>query len=247
MIQSQREIFATLDSSNAEALRQAAAGVKGPKWILALDQSAARGRRGRVWEMGKGDFAASLLMPVAGGPGQAALQSFVAALALRDTLVACTGRPEALALKWPNDVLLYGRKLAGILLESADGCLCVGIGVNLAVTPDVGELEVGALKPTSLREAFGVAIAPEEFLDLLAPAFASWDGLLQREGFAAVRAAWLAGAAKLGERIQARLPGRTFDGIFETIDESGALVLVTDTGRLTLPAAEIHFAFEEAV
>ncbi len=247
MNSSQREVFATLDSSNAEAMRQAVAGVRGPKWILALDQTAARGRRGRAWTMGKGNFAATLLMQVAGGPGQAALRSFVAALALRDALVALTGRDDAFTLKWPNDVLLNGRKLAGILLESADGHLCVGIGVNLVSAPDMADLETGALKPVSLLGTFGSAIAPEAFIDALAPAFAEWEARLKAVGFAAIRAAWLMQAARLGERISAKLPDHTYHGIFETIDDTGALVLVTDTGRVTLPAADIHFAFEEAV
>lgn len=241
------ETFTTLDSTNAEAMRQVVAGVRGPKWILALEQSAARGRRGRAWSMGAGNFAATLLMQPSVGPAEAAQRSFVAALALRDALIACTGRAEAFALKWPNDVLLHGRKLAGILLESSGRHLCVGIGVNLAAVPDVTDLEAGALKPVSLREAFGVSIAPEEFLNLLAPAFAQWEARLENEGFVAVRSAWLAAAARLGEKISARLPMRTYNGIFETIDDSGALVLVTDTGRVTLPAAEVHFAFEEAV
>lgn len=199
--------------------------------------------------MGKGNFAASLLTQVPGGPEKAALRSFVAALALRDALVACTGRAEAFALKWPNDVLLHGRKLAGILLESSgsSGHLCVGIGVNLLSVPDAEDLEPGAVQPVSLAETFGIAIAPEQFLDVLAPAFAKWDARLEVEGFAVVRAAWLNLAARLGKKITARLPNRTYDGIFETIDGTGALVLLTGTGRVKLPAAEIHFAFEEAL
>src|SRR5688572_29433637 len=110
-----REVFAELDSTNAEALRRAATGDAGPLWILTRAQTAARGRRGRAWASPPGLFAATLLMlPPATGEG-AALRSFVAALGLFDALVAATGRPELFALKWPNDVLLEGRKLAGIL------------------------------------------------------------------------------------------------------------------------------------
>ena len=243
----EREVFATLDSTNAEAMRQAVAGVPGPKWIMALAQSAARGRRGRAWSMGKGNFAATLLMRPIGGPVAAAQRSFVAALALREALVAVTGVAEAFALKWPNDVLLHGQKLAGILLESADGILCVGIGVNLRTLPEIAALEPGALRPVSLHKAFGLSITPQAFLEVLAPAFARWDARLERDGFGDIRAAWLAQAARLGEKISARLPMQTYHGIFETIDDRGALVLLTDTGRVTLPAADVHFAFEEAV
>ena len=142
-----------LDSTNAEALRRAAAGDVGPRWILARRQSAARGRRGRAWAMLPGNFAATLL---ARPPGPLALRSFVAALGLYDAMVAATGRPELFALKWPNDVLLSGGKLAGILLESgAAGTLAVGIGVNLAAAPAAETLEPGAVTPVSLKGATG--------------------------------------------------------------------------------------------
>src|SRR5918997_1594879 len=110
-----REIFEVLDSTNAEALRRAAAGDAGPLWILARRQTAARGRRGRAWSSPAGNFGATLLLRPEGQP---ALRSFVAALGLFDAMVAVTGRPELFAIKWPNDVLLSGGKLAGILLET---------------------------------------------------------------------------------------------------------------------------------
>jgi BirA family transcriptional regulator, biotin operon repressor / biotin---[acetyl-CoA-carboxylase] ligase len=239
-----REIHEALDSTNAEALRRAAAGATGPLWILARAQTAARGRRGRAWSAPPGNFGASMLLRP---PGALALRSFAAALGLFDAMVAVTGRPELFALKWPNDVLLAGGKLAGILLESGPGgTLVVGIGVNLAAAPEPEALEPGAVRPVSLRGATGIAIAPEEFLDLLAPAFDVWERRLLAEGFPPLRAAWLARATRLGEEIVARLPGRAVTGRFETVDESGALVLATASGRVALPAAEIHFFPAEA-
>lgn len=239
-----REIHDELDSTNAEGLRRAASGAGGPCWILARNQTAARGRRGRPWVMPPGNFAASLLMWPQVPPADAALRSFVAALALYDALLEVTGRPETLALKWPNDVLLTGGKCAGILLETggASMALAVGIGVNLAEAPPPDQVEPGATPPISLRAATGASIGPEAFLDLLAPAFARWEGALAAGGFAPVRAAWLARAARLGAPIVARLPGREIAGRFETIDDSGALVLDTPKGLITLPAAEVHFA-----
>src|SRR4051812_26652041 len=142
-----REILAETDSTNAEALRRAAAGATGPLWILARRQTAARGRRGRPWSMAPGNFAATLLDRP---PGGLALRSFVAALALHDAMISITGRPALFALKGPNDVLLAGGKLAGILLESGPaGTLAVGIGVNLAEGPDPATLEPGAAQPVS--------------------------------------------------------------------------------------------------
>lgn len=237
-----REIHAELDSTNAEALRRLARGDPGPVWIMARHQSAGRGRRGRAWAMPAGNFAATLCFRPEGTQALA-LRSFVAALALHETLVAVTGRPALFALKWPNDVLLQGGKLAGILLETGGAPLglAMGFGVNLAAAPDPEALEAGALAPASLRGATGITVAPEDFLDLLAPSVARWEARLASRGFAPLRAAWLARAARLGETVVARLPDRAVEGRFETIDATGALVLATGTGRVALPAAEVHF------
>jgi BirA family biotin operon repressor/biotin-[acetyl-CoA-carboxylase] ligase len=105
-------VLASVDSTMAEAARRAPT-LAGPGWILALRQTAARGRRGRAWVMPPGNFAATLVYRPPGGPAEHALRSFAAALALADALDALTGRPDAVALKWPNDVLLHGGKLAG--------------------------------------------------------------------------------------------------------------------------------------
>jgi BirA family biotin operon repressor/biotin-[acetyl-CoA-carboxylase] ligase len=239
-----REVHEVLDSTNAEALRRAAAGEAGPLWIMARAQTAARGRRGRAWSAPAGNFGATLLMRPS---GDAALRSFVAALGLFDAMVAVTGRPELFALKWPNDVLLGGGKLAGILLEAVNGgALAVGVGVNLATAPERSALEEGAVEPVSLREATGLAVGAEDFLDALAPAVAGWEDRLADEGFAPLRAAWLARAIRLGEPIVARMAGRTLEGRFETIDAGGALVLATEAGRVTLPAADISFGSVDA-
>ena len=247
-----REVHAVLDSTNAEALRRAAAGETGPLWLLARAQTAARGRRGRAWAMPPGNFAATLLLRPGDPPAAAALRSFVAALGLHDALAAATGRPERFALKWPNDVLLGGRKLAGILLEThappgGPLALAIGFGVNLAAAPDPAALEPDALAPVGLAAATGLALDPEDLLDLLAPAVTRWETRLRAEGFAPVREAWLARAARLGEPLRARTPAHEFEGRFETIDATGALVLATASGRVALPAAEIRFPESDAV
>ncbi len=237
-----REACAELDSTNAEALRRAARGETGPVWIFAETQTAARGRRNRPWRSPPGSFAASLLMRPGGSPAEAALRSFTAALGLFDALSEITGRPEIFALKWPNDVLLDGAKVAGILLETgAGGALTIGIGVNLGDAPRPDEIEPGAVAPAGLAAATGVAIAPERFLDHLGPGIWAWETVLVREGFGPVREAWLARAARLGGQVTARLPGREISGRLATIDASGACVIETAAGRVSLPAAELHF------
>src|SRR5690606_4240556 len=126
-----------------------------------------------------------------------ALRSFTAALALDEALSALTGRPQAFALKWPNDVLLSGRKLAGLLLESLPGgTLAVGIGVNLAAAPDPSLLEPGALAPVALAGATGLRLAPDDLRPPLAAAFERWEQRLTAYGFDPVRTAWRARAAR---------------------------------------------------
>ncbi len=234
----------SVDSTLDEARRQAN-DTSGPIWILARQQTAARGRRGRAWEMPAGNFAATLLLPET-DPARAALRSFVAALALYEACGAVTGRTQDFALKWPNDVLLRGGKLAGILLEStgtgADTHhVAIGIGVNLAQAPDFGGLEQEALRPVSIRETFGVEIEPEPFLDHLASAYARYEAQFQDLGFAPIRTAWLQHAAKLGEVITARTSRDKTTGTFVDVDAGGQLVLETSKGRVAIPAADVYF------
>lgn len=175
-----------------------------------------------------------------------ALRSFAAALALRDACVALTGLPQSFTLKWPNDVLLNGGKLAGILLESAalgtqNPVLCIGIGVNLIAAPDPSRVEPGATPPVSLLAETGLRVTPEAFLDALAPAYAVWEEAFHTHGFAPLRDAWLAHAARLGEVIRARTGTQTREGAFETIDAQGNLILRTPTETLAIAAAEVFF------
>ena len=240
-----RLALATVDSTNAEAARRAAT-TPGPVWILAAEQTGGRGRRGRPWASPRGNFHATLLMRPPGPPEVVALRSFAAALALREACVALTGLPQAFRLKWPNDVLLNDGKLAGILLESAGqgagvAHLAIGIGVNLIAVPPLAAVEEGAVPPVSLLAETGLRIAPTAFLEALAPAYARWETLFVTEGFAPLRAAWLAHAARLGEPIRARTGVSTREGIFETVDATGALVLRTRDGTLAIPAAEVFF------
>lgn len=240
-----RHVLARTDSTNAEALRLAP-GLSGPAWVLAREQFAGRGRRGRDWAMPAGNFAGTLVLRPKGGPLAAAQLSFVAALALYDALGDACGPSARLAIKWPNDVLLNAGKVAGILLESAGSgsgvqAVAVGIGVNLAAAPDAAQVEQRAISPVSVRGETGHSVTPEEFLDLLAPAFARWQAQLDTYGFTPIRNAWLARAAKLGEPIIARTGGSEHHGVFEGIDDHGALILKTAAGRQIIPAADVFF------
>ncbi len=213
-----------------------------PTWILGLNQTDARGRRGRAWRHPQGNFAATLVYRPACTPTEAALRSFLAANALFETLALFVER-EALGLKWPNDVLLHGGKVAGILLESSGAgrfvdWLSVGIGVNLAeVPPDDG----GDFPPVSLFDQGGEPVTPEAFLEPLATNFATQEAILAEFGFSQVRESWLRHAARLGEIITARTGTGETTGTFETIDEMGNLILATPQGRKAVAAADIYF------
>jgi BirA family transcriptional regulator, biotin operon repressor / biotin---[acetyl-CoA-carboxylase] ligase len=240
-----RHVLVSVDSTNSEAARLAP-NLSGAAWILAGFQTAGRGRRGRPWTSPVGNFHATLVMRPLEAPEKVALRSFAAALALRDAFVAVTGLPQAFTLKWPNDVLLNGGKVAGILLESLGqgggvAHLSIGMGVNLIAAPDVGQVEPGALRPVDLLGETGVRVTPEAFMDALAPAYARWEAQFVTYGFEPLRHAWLAHAARLGEVIRARTGTATHEGTFETVDAQGALILRTAAGRMAIPAAEVFF------
>ena len=222
-----------------------APGLSGSAWIFAHQQTAARGRRGRAWRMPAGNFSATLVMPPEGGLARAALYSFVAGLALEAALAHVAGPHARLSIKWPNDVLLNGGKIAGILLESLGqgGALklAIGIGVNLAQAPERATLEPEAMAPVSLLGETGMRVSPEDFLPMLAGAFAHYDRQFRDYGFDAIRNAWLARAARLGEEITARIGTQSYQGIFETINQDGALILREPQGQRVIAAADIYF------
>ena len=229
--------LAEIDSTNEEARRQAEAGERGPLWIMAERQMAGRGRRGAVWQAPAGNLTATLLLSP---PRDCAQISFAAALAMAD--MAQQFAPRAcITVKWPNDVLAAGRKLAGILLESGlrkDNAywLAVGIGANLASHPDSTEFPA-----TSLAALGVVPPAPHAALGVLAARFTHWYDRWMTEGFESLRAAWLARAPELGTAIRARLPHETRHGLFEGIDASGALLLREPSGVRAIAAGEVFF------
>jgi BirA family transcriptional regulator, biotin operon repressor / biotin---[acetyl-CoA-carboxylase] ligase len=234
-----------IDSTNAEGFRRAAT-LDRPTWIIAGRQTEGRGRRSRPWASPPGNFHGTLVLKPAEPPEVVALRSFAAALALRDALVTLTGLPASFTLKWPNDVLLNGGKLAGILLESqglggGTPVLCIGIGVNLIAAPDAALIETGALSAVSLLQETGLRVTPEQFLQTLAPAYAAREATFHADGFAPLRTAWLAHAARIGEPIFARTGSETRQGVFETIDAAGNLILRTTGGALAISAAEVFF------
>jgi BirA family biotin operon repressor/biotin-[acetyl-CoA-carboxylase] ligase len=231
-----------IDSTNAEARRRVEAGDRGPLWITAGRQTAGRGRRGRAWDTGTGEnLAATFLFTTTKAPIEAAQVAFVAALAVADLASAYV--PAALvSLKWPNDTLLAGRKLSGILVESGalgGGLwLAVGMGVNLAEAPP------GLDRPaTTLAEHMPAPPPmPLEALQVLGGSFETWRALWDGGGFAPIARAWTERAHGLGQPCVARLTSETVEGTAEGLDPDGALRLrLADGSVRRITAGDVFF------
>lgn len=235
-------VFDEIDSTNAEARRRAEAGEAGPVWLVGLRQTSGRGRRGRVWETGEGNLAATLLFSTDKPPGEAAQVSFVAALAVADMLATYVSA-SLVSLKWPNDPMLGGLKVSGILIESGarpTGGLWIaaGIGVNLARKPIDSERPATAL---AMHRA-APPPAPVEAIEVLADSFERWFKVWMSLGFPAIADAWTARAYGLGEPCIARLGNETVEGIAEGLDGDGALRLRLPDGRLRrITAGDVFF------
>jgi BirA family biotin operon repressor/biotin-[acetyl-CoA-carboxylase] ligase len=236
--------FETLDSTNTEARRRAETGERGPVWLLARQQTAGRGRRGRAWVAGQGNLTATLLLTLDKSPLEAAQLAFVAALAvgaMADAYVPA----DAVGFKWPNDILIEGRKAAGMLIESGAASggglwLAVGIGVNLADFP--GDVEPPA---TALAQHLRPDAPPptqDDALAHLSAAFAAVLALWLGQGFEPIRCAWLARAVGMGGPCTARLAHETVVGVAEGLDADGALLLRLEQGELRrITAGDVFF------
>ncbi|MFN7177424.1 MAG: biotin--[acetyl-CoA-carboxylase] ligase [Thermaurantiacus sp.] len=217
-----------VDSTNAWVLAQAATLADG-QWVLARRQTAGRGRRGRNWAGDPRNLAATCLLRLAPEDSRPHLFSFVAALALHQ---ACAQFVPAqrLWLKWPNDLLLDGAKLSGILLEREGEVLAAGFGVNLAVAPPVPGRQTIAL-----ADAIDAAPPhPESFLIQLDAALCHWRRSWRAEGFALIRSAWLARAHAIGTWLETSGAAGPARGRFEGLGDDGELVLRDAAGRLLL-------------
>jgi BirA family biotin operon repressor/biotin-[acetyl-CoA-carboxylase] ligase len=233
-----------VDSTNDEARRMAEAGAAPGLVVLADEQTGGRGRHGRVWASPPGNLYASVLLRVDGPLAASAQLSFVAGLALADTLERHAPDDLQLRLKWPNDVLIARAKVAGILLENAGKangtgprCVIVGTGVNIATYPE------GTPYPaTSLAEAGFAAITPRALLASYLDALDRWLAQWRDAGFAEVRAAWRARSAGLGEKIRLRLDREELWGRFVDVTPSGSLLLDLDGGgRREIAAGDVFY------
>jgi BirA family transcriptional regulator, biotin operon repressor / biotin---[acetyl-CoA-carboxylase] ligase len=236
-----------LGSTNAEALIQSRRGEKGPLWVVAGEQTAGRGRRGREWISAPGNLYATLLL-FDPAPAEAAPQlAFVSGLAVHDAIISCArDLIEGLVLKWPNDVLYANRKLAGILIESeavaGKLAVAVGIGVNCVRHP-----AQTSFPATDLGVA-GKKVSPENLLYALSHSMMRrLDQWNRGADFGQIRTDWLTCVTGLGREITVRLNGRDLNGHFEGLDDSGRLILRLADGRLqTITAGDVFPVAERA-
>jgi BirA family biotin operon repressor/biotin-[acetyl-CoA-carboxylase] ligase len=243
--------FDHIGSTNAEALARARDGERGPIWFVTSEQTAGRGRRHRAWIAPRGNLASSVLEVIDVSPSTAATLGFAAGLALEAALqklsIEASLRSAGLddmkfSLKWPNDVLAGRQKLAGILLEAetvADNRLAVvvGIGTNVVAAPE------GTPTPATSLAALGVHVGAEELFATLSDSWAEFRGIWDAgRGFGEIRRLWLERAAGLGQPVAIQTGSSTIQGTFDTLDETGCMVIRTADGqRVPISAGDVYF------
>jgi BirA family biotin operon repressor/biotin-[acetyl-CoA-carboxylase] ligase len=211
----------------------ALAGAEEGMWLRAERQTAGRGRQGRAWVSAAGNLYASTLVRLRPGDPQAATLALVAAVALEEAVALFL--PRGAVIKWPNDLLVDGAKLSGILLERSGDAVVIGFGVNLAHHPDDTD------RPATSIAAHAPAPDPAAFLDALAEIFARWLARWRGEGLAPVRERWLARAHPIGTALSVRqYDAGPLEGLFDGLDASGALILrLADGTRHVMHAADV--------
>ena len=233
----------SVDSTNAEARRLAAAGAVDGTVVWALEQTAGRGRRGRTWVSEPGNLYCTILMRPDFAAASAGHFSLLTGLAIADTVAVMVPPSTEIQCKWPNDVLVERRKVSGVLLEAesdADGklsWLAVGIGINVAHCPADSEFPA-----TYLAAEGDMAPDLEAVLSSLIMRFAAWRAAWRKWGFSPIRAAWLRRAWGVGGPITVRLASETLEGTFADLDHDGALILETAGERRRITAGDVFFA-----
>jgi BirA family biotin operon repressor/biotin-[acetyl-CoA-carboxylase] ligase len=243
--------FDQAGSTNGEAMAAARQCERGPTWFVTTEQTAGRGRRKRAWIAPRGNLASSVLEVMDVSPAVAATMGFAFGLAHETALqrvsleanlrLAGSDQLQYL-LKWPNDILVRGQKLCGLLVEAEampDGGLAVvaGIGTNVIAAPE------GTPTPATSLATLGVNVGAEELFAVLSDAWIEFRGIWDHgRGFAEIRKLWLERAFGLGERVAIQTGNATVEGTFDTIDETGCLIIRTADGkRAAVTAGEVYF------
>jgi len=225
----QLEVHQSLASSNDVLIARARAGAPDGTAILALSQTSGRGTQGRAWTAPAGNLSLSVLIRTQVLAGW----SLLAGVALHETIAAMMPDPSRLRLKWPNDLMIAEAKLGGILIEAEPGWLVAGFGVNLAHAPAI----VG--RATIALADVAAAAKPEPTARALLARLSHWRAILDAQGIAPVRAAWLRAGPLPGTALRVRRGGAILSGDFEGLAEDGGLMLRTEAGRQIIHTGEI--------
>lgn len=236
--------FPTVGSTNDEAKRLARQGAPEGTVVWALRQESGRGRRGRAWTSPEGNLYTSTILRPNRPPAEAAQLSFVAALAIADTAARLLPADAEIRCKWPNDVLVRGRKLSGILLESEPSTeggvewLALGVGLNVRHHPEFVDYAATSLGAEGAGD-LELPLVLEVYIDRLAHWYRAWAA----DGFAPIRRAWLERATGLGGPVTVRLSNETLVGIFADLDMDGVLLLDREdgSGRRRIAAGDVFF------
>ncbi|NQV48293.1 MAG: biotin--[acetyl-CoA-carboxylase] ligase [Rhodospirillaceae bacterium] len=234
--------FDEIDSTNAEAKRMAADGAPDGTVVWARRQTAGKGRRGREWVSGEGNLFCSLLLRPEGHAARAMQLSFVSALGMADAVNAALPRHCQVHCKWPNDVLVEGRKISGLLLETETyplggmKWLVIGVGLNIASHPENIDFTATSLTAEGAPEVT-VEMMLETFCLRFLAGLVTWKNL----GFEPIRKAWLKRACGIGKEITVQLPRETITGEFKTMDEDGALILLHNGAERRITAGDVFF------
>lgn len=230
-------------STNEEAKRLAVEHAPAGTLVWAREQLAGRGRRGRNWTSPRGNLYLSLLLRLSCPPAQACQLNFVTTVALASAVAMLLPADASITLKWPNDVLVGGAKVSGILLEAGAAgdrsvdWLVIGAGVNLVSHPNDT-----AYAATDLLREGAVAPKPEEALSVFSEQFEAWYAVWLKEGFSPIRTRWMALARGIGEAIEVRLERDALQGVFSDLDETGALMLnMPDGSRRRITTGDLYF------
>ncbi len=235
------EVFDEIDSTILEARRRAERGDVGPVWLIAKRQTAGRGRRGRSWASMDGNLLATFLFATSQPPAQIALLGFAAGVAIAEAMDEIVGAGRT-TLKWPNDVFIDGAKVSGIMLDSgalAGGQTWVALafGVNLASAPENIDQPTIALRDLLPPDA--LAPEPLKFLGSVRPKLEGWSARTERDGFEALRSAWLQRAHALGQEARVVQGDQTIHGRIAGLSARGELELDTETGRRLIAAGDV--------
>ena len=239
--------FETLGSTNDEAMARAHQGDRGKLWVVAARQTGGRGRQGRAWASPPGNVYASLLLVDPVAQAVAPQLSFVAGVALADTIAKVAPSAAGITLKWPNDIVHGGAKLAGILVEGLrfpnGRFACVlGFGVNRLSHPvdlpyaAVDLFSVAGDRPSVDSFVSTLSASVDDALEL-------WD---RGKRFEAIRTTWLDRAHPRGAAMTVAAGTRRVSGRFETIDGQGRLILKTDDGPVTVDAGDVFLMKQPA-